>query len=209
MSRDRRQGRRGLLVGLGASAALLAVAALLGWLGRPAGTAPGGSDDVAPARPGSSRSAAEAGANGAKDPPADGARFGHNESGAVDAALAYTAVAQRWLYLSETQLAEAVTQTATPASAEALVAQVLEETRRTRYGLAQAQGPVWWWVHPLAWRADTYSADQARVAVWTVSVLSATGAAVPQSEWLTVTVDLEWVGGDWRVAARAERARLR
>jgi len=205
---DRRLGRRGLVVGLAASVALLAVAALLGWLGRPGGTAAGGRGD-APARSVSSSAppaadgaaASEGGAAGA----VGGGGFARDEAGAAEAALAYTAAAQRWLYLSEDQVAEAVAQIAAPRSADALVAQVVEETRPTRDELAQAQGPVWWWVHPLAWRVETYSDSRASVAVWTLSVLSAAGVAVPQSEWMTVTVDLEWVEDDWRVAAMRDR----
>jgi hypothetical protein len=34
-----------------------------------------------------------------------------------------------------------------------------------------------------------------------VSVLSATGVAVPQTEWTTTMLDLEWTDGGWRVAA--------
>ena len=32
-------------------------------------------------------------------------------------------------------------------------------------------------------------------------MLSAEGVAAPQTEWVTVTVDLAWVDGDWRVDA--------
>ena len=37
--------------------------------------------------------------------------------------------------------------------------------------------------------------------MWTVTVLSAEDVAAPQSEWITVTIDLAWVDGDWRVDA--------
>jgi hypothetical protein len=86
-----------------------------------------------------------------------------------------------------------------------LVAEVVEETGTAQAQLAKSEGPVWWWVDPLAWRAETYSDHEARVTVWTVTVLSAQAVAVPQAEWMTVTVDLEWVEGDWRVTAIGER----
>jgi hypothetical protein len=35
--------------------------------------------------------------------------------------------------------------------------------------------------------------------VWTVSVLSAADVALPQADWLTVSVDLVWEAEDWRV----------
>jgi hypothetical protein len=130
--------------------------------------------------------------------------FRRDEGGAVDAALAYTAASQAWLYLGEHEVAKAVTQIATPQAADTLVAEVVHETTTAREGLAESEGPVWWWVDPLAARLEAYSRSEARVAVWTLTVLSAEGVAVPQSEWITVTVDLEWDGG-WRVAAIGDR----
>jgi hypothetical protein len=131
--------------------------------------------------------------------------FEHNETGAVNAALAYTAASQRWLYLGEREVAEAVEHIATPQVADSLAAEVVEETTSAREQLARSEGPVWWWVDPLAWRVETYSDTQARVGVWTVTVLSAEGVAVPQADWMTVTVDLERAQGDWRVAAIRDR----
>ena len=117
MTSGRRLGRRGLVVGLTASVALLAVAALLGWLGRPAGTAAGGRG-AAPARSVSSSAplaadgaaASEGGDAGA----VGGGGFARDEAGAAEAALAYAAASQRWLYLREDQVAEAVAQIAAP-----------------------------------------------------------------------------------------------
>jgi hypothetical protein len=68
-----------------------------------------------------------------------------------------------------------------------------------REQLAQSSGPIWWLVRPLAWRVDDFRDTQARVSVWTVTILSAASVAAPQSEFLTVTLDLSWVDGDWRV----------
>ena len=131
--------------------------------------------------------------------------FGRDEEGAVAAALAYSAASQRWLYLGEREVAEAVAQIAAPQSVDDLVAEVVEETGTAQDELAKSEGPVWWWVDPLAWRVEAYSDARASVAVWAVTVLSAQGVAVPQSEWMTVTVDLEWVEGDWRVTAIGDR----
>lgn len=54
-------------------------------------------------------------------------------------------------------------------------------------------------MRPLAWRVESFRDTQARVSVWTVTILSAAGVAAPQSEFLTVTLDLAWLDGDWRV----------
>jgi hypothetical protein len=131
--------------------------------------------------------------------------FGRDEGGAVAAALAYSAASQRWLYLGEREVAEAVAQISAPRSVDDLVAEVVEATGTAQVELAKSDGPVWWWVDPLAWRVEAYSDARASVAVWAVTVLSAQGVAVPQSEWMTVTVDLEWVEGDWRVTAIGDR----
>jgi hypothetical protein len=136
------------------------------------------------------------------DGPVEDAR---DEAGAVEAALAYTAASQRWLYLSDDDITQAVTDIATPEAADRLAGEVVDEVRTSRDGLALSPGRVWWLVHPLAWRVHTYSRDEATVAVWTMTVLSAAEVAVPQSAWMTVTVDLEWTGGAWRVDAVRDR----
>jgi hypothetical protein len=55
---------------------------------------------------------------------------------------------------------------------------------------------VWWLVRPLAWRVESFATDQARVAVWVVTILSAAEVAAPQAEYATITLDLAWVNGD-------------
>ena len=35
--------------------------------------------------------------------------------------------------------------------------------------------------------------------LWVVTILSAADVAMPQSEWRTVTLELRWERGDWRV----------
>lgn len=117
--------------------------------------------------------------------PATAGGFGRDARGAVAAAVAYSAASQRWLYLGEREVADAVAQIAAPRSVDDLVAEVVEETGTAQEELAKSDGPVWWWVDPLAWRVDAYSNARASVAVWTVTVLSAQGVAVPQSEWMT------------------------
>jgi hypothetical protein len=51
----------------------------------------------------------------------------------------------------------------------------------------------------LAWRVEHHDADEARVSVWVITILSASEVAAPQSEFMTITLDLAWVDGDWRV----------
>lgn len=122
-----------------------------------------------------------------------------DEHGAVTAGVRYATASQRWLYLADDEIEDAVADIATPVAAPRLAQDVVADISMAREQLGQSQGPVWWLVRPLAWRVDDFRDSEARVSVWTVTILSAAGVAAPQSEYLIVTLDLAWVGGAWRV----------
>ncbi len=51
---------------------------------------------------------------------------------------------------------------------------------------------------PFGWAVDRYDDKTAQVSVWTTGIVgSVTGIAV-QQVWATTTIDLKWVGGDWK-----------
>ena len=125
--------------------------------------------------------------------------FSRNEGGAVAAATVFATASQRWLYFTDDEIRAAVEQIATPAAAERLAEDVVAEVAVTRERLGASPGRVWWLARPLAWEVEVFDKDEARVSVWVVTVLSAAEVAAPQSEWMTVTVDLEWRTGDWHV----------
>lgn len=125
--------------------------------------------------------------------------FSADEPGAVAAAVAYATASQRWLYFTDEEIEAAIAAIATPVAAPRLAEDVVADVSMAREQLAQSSGRIWWLVRPLAWRVDDYRDTEARVSVWTVTILSAAGIAAPQSEFLTVTLDLAWVDGDWRV----------
>jgi hypothetical protein len=125
--------------------------------------------------------------------------YAADESGAVAAAVSYATASQRWLYFTDEEIAAAVAEIATPVAAPRLVDDVVADVSMARDQLRQAQGPIWWLVRPLAWRVEDFRPPEARVSVWTITILSAAGVAAPQSEYVTVTLDLAWVDGDWRV----------
>lgn len=131
--------------------------------------------------------------------------FGPTPDGARAAALEYAAAATRWLYLTDAQLRAAVLAIATADAGPALAERTVAEIRVAREALRRTSGRVWWLVRPLAWRLDSYGDTDARLSVWTVSVLSATGVAVPQSDWRTLSLTLRWEIGTWRVAAVSDR----
>lgn len=129
------------------------------------------------------------------------AGFARTEEGARTAAMTYAAAPQLWLFFTDEEIEEAVTAIATPAAAPSLVREVTGEVGVAREALTASAGPIWWIVRPLATRVESFKPDRARVSVWTVTVLSAADVALPQSEWVTVTVELVWSDDDWLVEA--------
>lgn len=190
--------RRRLLVAAAVMAAMFAIGAFLSLVGRPSSPDGQPSDETASAP----RPTVPAGVAG---PVAERAGvpvgFGRDERGAVAAGVAYSVAPQRWLYFTDEEISSALAEIATPIARPRLTDDVLTDVRLAREQLGTSPGRVWWLVRPLAWRVERFSPDEARVAVWTVTVLSAAGVAAPQTEWVTVTVDLAWVDGDWRVDA--------
>lgn len=140
------------------------------------------------------------------DSPASGVGAGleHSEAGAIAAAVSYATASQSWMYLSDEDAAAAVEAVVVPGVGDGLVERVVDGVRLLRDELQEASGTVWFVVAPLATRLDAFSSSHAVVRVWVVQVLAAEGIAVPQSGWQTLTLDLQWHGGDWRVADVAE-----
>jgi hypothetical protein len=127
--------------------------------------------------------------------------FSRDESGAVAAAVEYATAPQRWLYFSDDEIRVAVAEIATPMAAPRMADEIVLDVSTAREQLDASPGRVWWLVRPLAWRVDRFVADEARVSVWVVTILSAAEVAAPQAEYGTVTIDLAWVDGNWRVDA--------
>lgn len=125
--------------------------------------------------------------------------FAGSRQGAVAAAVAYATASQRWLYFSDDQIRVAVSKIATRSAAPRMVKDVVSDIAMARDQLVQSSGRIWWLVRPLAWRVEDFGGDDASVSVWTVTILSAAGVAAPQSEYVTVTLDLARVDDDWRV----------
>jgi hypothetical protein len=126
--------------------------------------------------------------------------FARTRDGVRAAAIAYTAtLSQRLLYLQPAAVEAAVRAVAAHASAHTLVADALTSLEAAREPLAAGTGATWWIVEPLAVKVDAFSAGRARVSVWLVRVLSRQGVVVPQSSWVTETVELVWERRDWKL----------
>jgi hypothetical protein len=87
-----------------------------------------------------------------------------------------------------------------PSARRELVDENRRNVARVRADLSAATGPIRWRQAPLAVRVDARG-DAATVAVWHVGVLSAPGAAPPQSHWATSTVELANQDGAWKVTS--------
>ena len=124
-----------------------------------------------------------------------------SEPGARATAIAFATASQDWLYLDDEQIDRAVRTIATASAGPSLSAETVAELRTARDGLAKSTGRVWWLVRPLASRVERYDPATARVVVWTVTILSAADVAMPQADWMRVTVDLVWEGDAWRLQA--------
>jgi hypothetical protein len=58
----------------------------------------------------------------------------------------------------------------------------------------------WWWVFsPLATAVRDFSKERATVQVWALNVQSQDGWKRPVGAYVTVTVELVWKDGRWRV----------
>lgn len=123
------------------------------------------------------------------------------EAGARETAITLAAASQNWLYLSDVEVDRSVRAVATASAGPSLSRETVTELRSARDALAKSPGRVWWIVRPLASRVERFDPGSARIVVWTVTVLSASDVALPQADWMRVTVDLLWEGDSWRLQA--------
>jgi len=123
------------------------------------------------------------------------------EAGARATAITLAAASQNWLYLNDVEVDRAVRAVASASAGPSLSRETVTELRSARDALAKSPGRVWWMVRPLASRIERFDPASARVVVWTVTVLSASDVALPQADWMRVTVDLVWEGDTWRLQA--------
>ena len=68
-----------------------------------------------------------------------------------------------------------------------------------RNALGRGSGPIELRVGVIATRVDAFSPDRARVRLWRVAVVSRDGMTNPGEQWATVTYDLVWEQGDWKI----------
>jgi hypothetical protein len=82
--------------------------------------------------------------------------------------------------------------------ADALAARVARDLNAL--GKAGDRTTMTYWVAPLAMRVTNHTAEAATVAVWQVGALEIAGVRATQ-HWVTVTYDVVWERGGWRLDA--------
>lgn len=125
--------------------------------------------------------------------------YPHTEMGAVEAATNFTRVMASVPDDSSAYLAAAETMAAPSYRADARrLAENGLEFLRDRYGTGGRFSFA-----PLRYRVLSYTGGAAKVSVWGVTVASGPKTEGIEESWLTGTLDLTWVSGDWRLAGQA------
>lgn len=129
------------------------------------------------------------------------AGFARTREGAVAAAASFVTTGQALLDMDPLAAGEAVRQMAAAATADARAEELVSRLAALRRTLTPGTGPIVYRQSALAWRIEGFTPDRARVAIWSVGVLSRDGVAPPQAGWAVSRVDLVWERGDWRLWA--------
>jgi hypothetical protein len=136
-----------------------------------------------------------------------GVGYAHSQQGAVAAAANYTRALSSDLILDPARRQAAIDTLAAPEAKARLQKDFDQAVASLRQGLgvtgaAADEAQVLLRATPVGWRVEEYSDRAARVAIWVTSVGGSIGGAegpVPIREgWGTTTVELRWVGGDWK-----------
>ena len=140
--------------------------------------------------------------------------FPHTPEGAQSAAVNYSvALGSSQMYATASRHAIVAT-VADPAMESALDAQMDPSytTLAAKLGLRNGQGPGGQTfvsrTVPVGTKADSYDANRATVDVWSTGLigLAGTGSTTPVTQyWFTVTVQLLWTNGDWKVAGFSQK----
>ena len=127
------------------------------------------------------------------------AGFARTSDGAVRAAAAFVCTGQAILDMDPLSAEDAIRQMAATSTADRQVADTLTKLRTARSSLASGTGATVYRQAAVAWHVESFDADRARIAIWSVGILARDGVAPPQAGWATSTFDLVWERNDWKV----------
>lgn len=123
--------------------------------------------------------------------------YERTEPGARAAAMTYATARARAILLDPARRRQVLHAIATPRFAR--VADREDEARDLAPLSGQEQAR--YMVAALGTSVETFAADRARVTVWLLQALAVDRTV---ASFLTQTVDLQWVDGDWRLAGQAD-----
>jgi hypothetical protein len=137
-----------------------------------------------------------------------GVGYAHSQQGAVAAAANFTRVLSSDLILDTSRRRAAIAALAAPSAKARLQKTFDQAVVPLRKGLgvsdtASDGAQVLLRATPVGWRVEDYSDEKAKVAIWVTSVggsIGGTVAAPIREGWGTTTVELRWVGDDWKLA---------
>lgn len=125
--------------------------------------------------------------------------FARTQAGARDAAIAYVQMGDLVLSLDPSAAANVLRRVASRESSVQFVQTELDAFSQLRDALGRGSGPIRLRVGVIATRVDAFSQHRAEVRLWRVSVLSRDGMTNPGEQWATVTYDLVWEQGNWKI----------
>lgn len=125
--------------------------------------------------------------------------FARDRHGVLAAAVAYVQLGDVILSVDANAGADVLRRVSSRAAGDSFVQGELAGFTQLQDALARGTGPARLRVGVVATRIDAYAPDRARVRLWRVAVLSRDGMTNPGEQWATVTYDLVWEDGDWKI----------
>lgn len=125
--------------------------------------------------------------------------FAHDRRGALAAAVAYVQLGDVVLSVDANTGADVLRRVSSRAAGDTFAESELAGFTQLQNALARGTGPSRLRVGVVATRIDAFAPDRARVRLWRVAVLSRDGMTNPGEQWATVTYDLVWEDGDWKI----------
>ncbi|WP_037608494.1 hypothetical protein [Streptacidiphilus rugosus] len=137
-----------------------------------------------------------------------GVQYPHTSEGAQSAAANYSvALGSSDMYATASR--HAILQTVTDPSVTSTLQTSFDasyDAQAAKLGLTNGHGPNGLVFvcrpNPVGTKVDSYAQDKATVEIWTNGLigLAGSGSTQPVTEfWFTMTLELHWVGGDWKV----------
>jgi hypothetical protein len=132
--------------------------------------------------------------------------YSQSQPAAIAAATNYTQFAAGPLLVQPDKYRAAIATLAAPQAKDKLLAeyesgvastqnatQIISNTSR---GIKVAVN-----AYPLAYHVNNYSSSVSEISIWYLAIIGQDGQQAPSQAWVTMTIDLEWTNGDWKVTA--------